>query len=54
MNKKYSYEYKTKSSVPSFLLKTYEMLENNSPFSKIISWKEDGKSFVIKDMNAFC
>ena len=27
MNKKYSYEYKTKSSVPSFLLKTYEMLE---------------------------
>lgn len=41
-------------SIPSFLLKTYEILEvllnqwQNSKYSDIICWTKNGEGFVVK------
>ncbi|CAD8206670.1 unnamed protein product [Paramecium octaurelia] len=35
------------SSIPSFLTKTYDILENSN-YSDIIQWNQDGKAFIIK------
>ena len=44
---------KSRSKVPnSFLKKTYYMLEDETQ-SEIVSWSEDGKSFVIKNPTEF-
>jgi hypothetical protein len=39
---------KRKATVPSFLEKTYSMLDNPE-MSNIVSWSESGTEFVIKD-----
>lgn len=45
---------KTQTTAPSsFLLKTYEILTDNSQ-SEIVSWTDDGRSFVVKNVKAFC
>ncbi|EAS00733.2 HSF-type DNA-binding domain protein (macronuclear) [Tetrahymena thermophila SB210] len=43
---------KTRLSVPAFLLKTYEMIENKD-YQDIVCWNNDGQSFVIKNINEF-
>ncbi|KAL4488317.1 hypothetical protein ABPG72_019167 [Tetrahymena utriculariae] len=43
---------KTRLSVPAFLLKTYEMIENKD-YQDIVCWNNDGQSFVIKNLNEF-
>lgn len=43
---------KIKGSVPAFLLKTYEILEDNK-CSDIISWNKDGTAFIVKKVNEF-
>ncbi|EGR30077.1 hypothetical protein IMG5_142700, partial [Ichthyophthirius multifiliis] len=43
---------RTRTTVPTFLLKTYEMLENQN-YQDIVCWNEDGKSFLIRKQNAF-
>ena len=42
-----------KPMVPSFLDKTYTMLEDES-FREIISWSELGTEFIIKNPLEFC
>lgn len=37
---------------PSFLVKLYQILDTNE-FSNIIEWGENGKSFVVKNLNEF-
>jgi hypothetical protein len=34
-------------NIPSFLLKTYEILENNK-YMDIISWTRNGEGFIVK------
>ena len=44
--------YKKRTDCPNFLLKLYDILENDE-YKKIISWSEDGNNFVIHDTHAF-
>ena len=41
-----------KTAYPAFLLKLYKLLEDNTNFD-IVSWSNDGKSFIIKNINKF-
>ncbi|KAM3139419.1 hypothetical protein pb186bvf_008444 [Paramecium bursaria] len=41
---------KQKTSTPSFLIKTYDILENPE-YRDIISWTEDGLAFVVRNVN---
>lgn len=41
-----------KSEMPNFLLKLYQILETNE-YSSIIEWGENGKYFVVKNLNEF-
>ncbi|CAD8124589.1 unnamed protein product [Paramecium sonneborni] len=41
---------KQKASTPSFLIKTYDILENPD-YNEIISWNEEGTAFVVKNVN---
>lgn len=41
-----------KSLAPNFLMKLYQILENNE-FSSIIEWGENGKYFVVKSLTEF-
>ncbi|CAD8123074.1 unnamed protein product [Paramecium sonneborni] len=41
---------KQKASTPSFLIKTYDILENPD-YNDIISWNEEGTAFVVKNVN---
>eukprot|EP01017_Pseudomicrothorax_dubius_P011467 TRINITY_DN1428_c0_g1_i7.p1 TRINITY_DN1428_c0_g1~~TRINITY_DN1428_c0_g1_i7.p1 ORF type:complete len:404 (-),score=88.39 TRINITY_DN1428_c0_g1_i7:613-1824(-) len=43
---------KSSGSIPAFLLKTYEILEN-PVYADIISWNRDGSAFVVKKVNEF-
>ncbi|EAR83599.2 HSF-type DNA-binding domain protein (macronuclear) [Tetrahymena thermophila SB210] len=43
---------RVRTSIPTFLVKTYEMLENQE-HKDIVCWSEDGKSFLIKKHNEF-
>ncbi|CAK64827.1 unnamed protein product (macronuclear) [Paramecium tetraurelia] len=51
---------KQKASTPSFLIKTYDILEvnklclhinQNPDYNEIISWNEEGTAFVVKNVN---
>mmetsp|Transcript_21707 Transcript_21707/g.30434 ORF Transcript_21707/g.30434 Transcript_21707/m.30434 type:complete len:144 (+) Transcript_21707:94-525(+) len=42
---------KQQDTVPIFLKKTYEMLENCDP--NIATWTDDGEMFVVKDQDTF-
>lgn len=44
--------FKPKSNIPAFLLKTYDILENTAHFD-IISWNKEGTAFVVKNVNEF-
>lgn len=44
--------FKPKSNIPAFLLKTYDILENSAHFD-IISWNKEGTAFVVKNVNEF-
>lgn len=41
-----------KSEIPNFLIKLYQILETNE-FHNIIEWGENGRYFVVKNMNEF-
>jgi hypothetical protein len=41
-----------KNEIPNFLLKLYQILETNE-FQNIIEWGENGRFFVVKNMNEF-
>ena len=41
-----------KNEIPNFLLKLYQILETNE-FQNIIEWGENGRYFVVKNMNEF-
>ena len=41
-----------KNDIPNFLLKLYQILEANE-FQNIIEWGENGRYFVVKNMNEF-
>ncbi|KAL4483168.1 hypothetical protein ABPG74_019194 [Tetrahymena malaccensis] len=43
---------RVRTSIPTFLVKTYEMLDNQE-HKDIVCWSEDGKSFLIKKHNEF-
>lgn len=43
---------KSQSTVPAFLLKTYEILEN-PVYNDIISWNREGNAFIVKRINEF-
>ncbi|KAL4490404.1 hypothetical protein ABPG72_002614 [Tetrahymena utriculariae] len=43
---------RVRTSIPTFLVKTYEMLEQQD-HKDIVCWSEDGKSFLIKKHNEF-
>jgi len=45
-------EESNKNEIPNFLLKLYQILETNE-FQNIIEWGENGKFFVVKNMNEF-
>ena len=45
-------KYKKKGEYPNFLLKLYQILENES-YKDIIHWTEDGKYFVISNLHDF-
>ncbi len=45
-------EESNKNEIPNFLLKLYQILETNE-FQHIIEWGENGKFFVVKNMNEF-
>ena len=60
-DRKQSHSLKTRNSVPSFLVKTYEMVDvllnylfQNTDYQDIVSWNKDGNSFVIKNITEFC
>lgn len=38
--------------VPSFLLKTYEIVDDKK-YDSIVAWSPDGESFVVKKQNEF-
>ena len=44
--------YKKKGEYPNFLLKLYQILENES-YKNIIHWTEDGKYFIISNLHDF-
>lgn len=37
-------------NIPSFLLKTYEIVQDTSS-DEIISWNEEGNGFIVKQVN---
>jgi heat shock transcription factor 1 len=43
---------KSPGTIPAFLLKTYEILENPA-YSEIISWNKEGNAFIVKKINDF-
>ena len=45
-------KYKKKGEYPNFLLKLYQILENES-YKDIIHWTEDGKYFIISNLHDF-
>ena len=45
-------KYKKKSEYPNFLLKLYQILENKE-YKDIISWGDDGKYFIVKNLHDF-
>ena len=45
-------KYKKKGEYPNFLLRLYQILENES-YKNIIHWTEDGKYFVISNLHDF-
>ena len=45
-------KYKKKGEYPNFLLKLYQILENES-YKDIIHWAEDGKYFIISNLHDF-
>jgi hypothetical protein len=45
-------KYKKKSEYPNFLLKLYQILENED-YKDIIEWGDDGKYFVVKNLHDF-
>ena len=45
-------KYKKKSECPNFLLKLYQILENDE-YKDIIHWGDDGKYFVVKNLHDF-
>ena len=45
-------QYLENENIPSFLMKTYEILENNK-FSDIISWTKNGEGFIVKKVKEF-
>ena len=45
-------KYKKKGEYPNFLLKLYQILENES-YKNIIHWTEDGKYFIISNLHDF-
>lgn len=51
MNKS-SANFKPKSNIPAFLIKTYDILDNTS-HSDIISWNKEGTAFIVYNINEF-
>ena len=47
-----SEKYKKKSEFPNFLLKLYQILENEE-YKDIIQWGENGKYFIVKNVHDF-
>ena len=45
-------KYKKKGEYPNFLLKLYQILDNES-YKDIIHWTEDGKYFIISNLHDF-
>lgn len=45
-------KYKKKSDFPNFLLKLYQILENEE-YKDIIQWGENGKYFIVKNVHDF-
>ncbi|CAD8196530.1 unnamed protein product [Paramecium octaurelia] len=43
---------RSQSSIPAFLQKTYDILEN-SQLQDIVGWNEDGSGFLVKNVIAF-
>lgn len=41
-----------KKEMPNFLLKLYQILENNDN-KGTVSWGDSGKSFIVKNLNEF-
>ena len=53
LNKQFHQEkYKKKSDCPSFLLKLYQILENDE-YKDIIHWDENGKNFIVQNLHDF-
>ena len=52
VNQIHNEKYKKKSEFPSFLLKLYQILENEE-YKDIIQWGENGKFFVVKNIHDF-
>ena len=48
----HSEKYKKKTDCPNFLLKLYQILENDE-YKDIIHWSEDGKYFIVKNLHDF-
>ena len=48
----HSEKYKKKTECPNFLLKLYQILENDE-YKDIIQWSEDGKYFIVKNLHDF-
>ena len=54
-----AHEPTTSESIPSFLLKTYEILEvilppsQNPKYSDIICWTKNGEGFIVKKVKEF-
>ena len=48
----HSEKYKKKSDCPNFLLKLYQILENEE-YKDIIHWSEDGKYFIVTNLHDF-
>jgi len=44
--------FKPKSNIPAFLLKTYDILENTA-HSDTISWNKEGTAFIVYSVNEF-
>lgn len=49
---KSSKEESKKGEMPNFLLKLYQILDTNE-YSNIIEWGENGKFFIVKNLNEF-
>ena len=54
-----AHEPASSESIPSFLLKTYEILEvifhssQNPKYSDIICWTKNGEGFIVKKVKEF-